>query len=64
LGYEATLQRGYAVVRSDGDVITTKAAAQNAAQLDIQFADGTITLGAAPKRRKPRDTPPEQGELL
>ena len=64
LGYEATLQRGYAVVRSEGDVITTKAAAQNAAQLDIQFADGTITLGAAPKRRKPRDTPPEQGELL
>jgi exodeoxyribonuclease VII large subunit len=46
LGYEATLERGYAVVRGDGDVVTTLAAAESAAHLEIQFADGRLAVGA------------------
>ena len=53
LGYEATLSRGYAVVRGDGDVVTTKKAAGKAQELEIQFADGRIVVGgkAAPTRK-------------
>ncbi len=66
LGYEATLERGYAVVRSDGAVVTDTKAAKKAGKLEIQFADGRITVGekAEPARKKPPSTPPEQGSLL
>ncbi len=43
LGYEATLQRGYAVVRAGGDLVTAAAQAQAAPALEIQFADGRVT---------------------
>lgn len=44
LGYEATLERGFAVVRGAGTVITnTKDATQQPA-LEIQFADGKIVV--------------------
>jgi exodeoxyribonuclease VII large subunit len=46
LGYEATLERGYAVGRGDGDVVTTQAAATAAAHLEIQFADGRVAVRA------------------
>ena len=42
LGYEATLNRGYAVVRGDGRVVTTRGGAAAAKSLEIQFADGRI----------------------
>ncbi|WP_299967444.1 exodeoxyribonuclease VII large subunit [uncultured Roseobacter sp.] len=69
LGYEATLERGFAVVRSEGRVITDSKAAKKASALEIQFADGRVELGAqgaarpaAPRRAK---TPPEdQGSLF
>lgn len=69
LGYTETLKRGYAVVRGDGDVVTTRAAAQAAGALEIEFADGRLTVGEgsakpAPKPKKPKDTPPEQGSLF
>ena len=44
LGYEATLQRGYAVVRAQGHVITTLSAAAAAQYLEIQFQDGRLTV--------------------
>ena len=44
VGYEATLQRGYAVVRADGKVVTKAKAASVAADVEIQFADGRVTL--------------------
>ena len=47
LGYVETLKRGYAVVRGDGAVITGKPAAQNAKSLEIEFADGRISVGKA-----------------
>ncbi|MEQ8256167.1 MULTISPECIES: exodeoxyribonuclease VII large subunit [Roseovarius] len=79
LGYKATLSRGYAVVRGDAEVVTTKAAAQAATLLEIEFSDGTLAVGGssgaeAPqtveqtsKARtspKPKKPPPEQGSLF
>ncbi|WP_136442753.1 exodeoxyribonuclease VII large subunit [Pacificoceanicola onchidii] len=74
LSYRETLKRGYAVVRGDGAVVTTRGAAQKAAALEIEFADGVLPLSdaeapsrpkPAPKAKsKPKDTPPEQGSLF
>jgi len=44
LGYEATLERGFAVVRSDDALVTTTARAAQETTLEIQFADGKITV--------------------
>jgi exodeoxyribonuclease VII large subunit len=49
LGYEATLERGYAVVRGDGHVITDTAAAKLARDLEVEFADGRIKLNGDPE---------------
>jgi len=65
LGYKETLMRGYAVVRGDGDVVTSKAAAKKASVLEIEFGDGRYKLGAAPVRKpKTKETPPDQGTLF
>jgi len=68
VGYEATLRRGYAVVHGDGHVVKTKAAAQKAAALEIEFADGRLPVGsgggAAPRPAKPRRDPSGQGSLF
>jgi len=69
LGYEATLQRGFAVVWGDGRVVSTVTAAAGAARLELQFADGRLAVaagggGARPARKAPRDVPPEQGSLI
>ena len=68
VGYEATLRRGYAVVRGDGDVVTTKAAAETASGLEIEFADGKLAVvsggGSAPKKAKPKPDAPDQGSLF
>lgn len=65
LGYKATLRRGYAVVRGDGGIVTTKQAAAKAGGLEIEFADGTLQIGGrAPKRSSHKEPPPEQGSLL
>ncbi|NDR56901.1 exodeoxyribonuclease VII large subunit [Aliiruegeria sabulilitoris] len=63
LNYEETLKRGYAVIRGDGAVVTTKAAAEQARNLEIQFADGRLNLGQT-KTAKPRKDKPEQGSLF
>jgi len=63
LGYAETLKRGYAVVRGDGAVITSKAAAERAGALEIEFADGRVAVGGRPKARK-ADGAPEQGSLF
>ncbi|WP_187430219.1 Exodeoxyribonuclease 7 large subunit [Roseobacter fucihabitans] len=64
LGYEATLERGFAVVRSEGVLVTDSKAAQQATALEIQFADGRVTVGAKPAPRKVARKPPEQGNLF
>jgi exodeoxyribonuclease VII large subunit len=64
LGYAATLRRGFAVVRGDGVIVTTKAAAEQVALLEIEFQDGrTQVAGRAPKRAK-TDLPGGQGSLF
>ncbi|NVO23479.1 exodeoxyribonuclease VII large subunit [Donghicola mangrovi] len=65
LSYHRTLDRGYAVVRSDNNVITSAAAAKTAGALEIEFADGRIQIGGAAKpTKKTKDTGPSQGSLF
>jgi len=64
LSYKATLARGYAVVRGGGEIVTTKAEAQTASGLEIEFADGRLRLGGASSGRKSSTKPPEQGSLF
>ncbi len=70
LGYRATLKRGYAVVRGDGQVVMTKQAATKAQALEIEFSDGVMPLDApaasARKLTKPRNKPDpsDQGSLF
>ncbi|MCH2065880.1 exodeoxyribonuclease VII large subunit [Shimia sp.] len=46
LSYTATLQRGYAVVRGDGQLVKTSVEASAASALEIEFADGRLSVGA------------------
>ncbi|WP_415920060.1 exodeoxyribonuclease VII large subunit [Tateyamaria sp. SN6-1] len=64
LGYKATLARGYAVVRGGGAIVTSKAAAEQAAGLEIEFSDGRLSLGGGKPARKTAAKPPEQGSLF
>ncbi|MBO9474363.1 exodeoxyribonuclease VII large subunit [Shimia sp. R10_1] len=80
LSYTATLERGYAVVRGDGALVKTSAAASAASSLEIEFADGRVTVGAgealqgrapaaalakAPAKSKTKKSDtPEQGSLF
>ncbi|SIT09105.1 Exodeoxyribonuclease VII large subunit [Roseivivax lentus] len=64
LSYRATLARGYAVVRGDGNVVTTKTAAEAATGLEIEFQDGRLRLGGTAPKTKAKAKPPEQGSLF
>jgi exodeoxyribonuclease VII large subunit len=64
LSYKSTLARGYAVVRGDGGLVTTKKAAQDATSLEIEFADGRMQIGGKAVTRKATKKPPEQGSLF
>ena len=64
LGYEETLRRGYAVVHGDGAVVTTRAAAEEAQRLEIQFRDGRLKLGGPRRRTKAEPEKAEQGTLF
>ncbi|MBN8632728.1 MAG: exodeoxyribonuclease VII large subunit, partial [Rhodobacterales bacterium] len=64
LGYHETLKRGYAVVRGDGAVVTSKAGAERALALEIEFADGRLALGARSGKRVKGDGESGQGSLF
>ena len=64
MGYQETLKRGFAVVRGDGHVVTTKAGAERSAALEIEFADGKLALGPRPARKGKGDTGGGQGSLF
>ncbi|MCB1340908.1 MAG: exodeoxyribonuclease VII large subunit, partial [Pseudooceanicola sp.] len=67
LGHQATLERGYAIVRAGGDLVTTRAAAATHATLEIEFADGRLDVaqsGARPARRGKAEPPGGQGSLF
>ncbi len=67
LSYENTLQRGYTVVWDGERLIPRKADFQSATSVDVQFADGRVTLhrtkGAAPKK-KSGPSEKDQGSLF
>lgn len=69
LGYTATIERGYAVVRTlDGAVLSTAKSAASAGVLDIQFKDGHFKTDAPqPAKRskaKPKAPPKDQGNRM
>ena len=65
LGYRATLARGYAVVRAADHLVTRKADALSAGALEIEFADGRLTVGPARRARVTGKTPvDDQGSLF
>jgi exodeoxyribonuclease VII large subunit len=64
LGPTETLKRGYAIVWADGHVATTRAAAESAATLEVQFHDGRITPGAPRPGKRGKTPPPGQGSLF
>lgn len=69
LGYEATLARGYAVVWEGETLVTSRARAEQAAMLEVQFADGRLRVGKAGGAKPTRPRPggadaPDQGSLF
>lgn len=64
LGYAETLKRGYAVVRGDGAVVTTKAGAEKAAALEIEFRDGRLPVGGRAGKKVRGDGESGQGSLF
>lgn len=67
LSYKATLARGYAVVRGDGKVVSTATLARAARALEIEFADGRVTVVGDKSRNRKAVSPsesPQQGSLF
>ncbi len=69
LGYTATLERGFAVVRnSGGSILSTVKAAKGAGVLDIEFKDGRFMTDATQAVKKPKSKakpdPKDQGSLF
>ncbi|KAF0112868.1 MAG: exodeoxyribonuclease VII large subunit, partial [Rhodobacteraceae bacterium] len=64
LGYAETLKRGYAVVRGDGVVVTSKAGAEKAAALEIEFRDGRLLVGGRAGKRVRGEGESGQGNLF
>lgn len=64
LGYAETLKRGYAVVRGDGVVVTSRSAAEGAQSLEIEFHDGRMALGQKAARKPKPDGGSGQGQLF
>jgi exodeoxyribonuclease VII large subunit len=64
LGYHETLKRGYAVVRGDGDVVTSKAGAEKAVALEIEFRDGRLLVGGRAGKRTKGEGESGQGSLF
>ena len=67
LSYQATLKRGYAVVKTaDGQLVRDTASARAAQRMTVQFADGDVdvttqTDGAPPASPKPKKAVPPKG---
>jgi exodeoxyribonuclease VII large subunit len=66
LGFERTLERGFAVIRDGAGVVTSGAAARAAGRVEIVFAGGDAVDAVVGPGRKARSkrAPPEQDELF
>lgn len=61
LGYAETLRRGYAVVRGEDGVVTSRKAAEAAGALEIEFHDGRMALSPRPAKPGKPTPPPSSG---
>lgn len=64
LGPDETLKRGFVIVRGDGAVVTSRAAAEKSGVLELQFHDGRLPLGPRSPRKTRGDAGPGQGSLF
>ncbi|UWQ18005.1 exodeoxyribonuclease VII large subunit [Jannaschia sp. M317] len=68
LGYERTLERGFAVVWAADTVVSDAAGARAAGQVTLQFAGDdrvdAVTGGARPAKPKSKTPPKDQGSLF
>ncbi|NOR60931.1 MAG: exodeoxyribonuclease VII large subunit [Rhodobacteraceae bacterium] len=64
LNYRNTLKRGFAIVHSEGKVITDVKTAKKAAQIELEFADGRLKLGAPKPKPTPKKPAPDQGSFF
>ncbi len=66
LGYERTLERGFAVIRDGDGVVTSPEAARAAGKVSIQFAgDKRVEAQVgAPAKTRAKPKPPSQGSLF
>ncbi|MEM7441412.1 MAG: exodeoxyribonuclease VII large subunit [Pseudomonadota bacterium] len=68
LGYQATLRRGYAVVRDgEGALLPSAKQARTVVSLEVEFHDGKVVAGAGSRQKKSRSSKadgPGQGELF
>ncbi len=68
LSYQATLKRGYAIVRgTDGRLIRSAGLASGTDEFKVSFADGDVAarpLDAPPKPKAPPRKPGDQGNLF
>ncbi|MEM9319714.1 MAG: exodeoxyribonuclease VII large subunit [Pseudomonadota bacterium] len=64
LGYKETLKRGYAVIRAEGRIVTETRTANKAARLEIEFADGEVSVSAGSAKRSGKPPKPGQGDLF
>jgi len=69
LSYQATLKRGYTIVRDkDGKLIRSASIASGRDEFKVSFADGDVSAapvdGAAPKPKAPDRKPKQQGSLF
>ena len=60
LGHAETMKRGFAVVRGDGKVVTSRAAAAKAGALELEFHDGRLAVGAGGEGPAPPTAPPRK----
>lgn len=65
VSYRGVLERGFALVTGDdGAVVKTASEAKKAKALSLTFADGTVTTGQAPARKKGAPKKEGQGDLF
>ncbi len=64
MGYAETLERGFAVVRGEAGVLTSKAAAEQARALEIEFHDGRLTVAGGGRARRALRPATGQGSLF
>ena len=66
LGHGETLKRGFAIVRGDGAVVTTRARAEAAKLIEIEFQDGRLVVQGTRNlaRRSKSGEEPGQGSLF